>query len=58
MNNEIAENEEPITANDLLEEIKPLLKDYFAGEIFLIDNSILYKLPNGQNFLIKAEEVV
>lgn len=55
MKNEIAENEAPITASDLLEEIKPLLEDNFVGEISLIDNGILYKLPNGQSFLLKAE---
>ncbi len=51
-------NETPITANDLLEEIKPLLIDCFVGEISSGENGIVYRLPNGQSFLIKAEEVV
>lgn len=52
------EHETAITANGLLEEIKPLLEDYFVGETSSADGGILYRLPNGQSFLIKAEEVV
>lgn len=51
-------NETTVTAKDLLEEIKPLLKDYFVGEISSADDGITYRLPNGQSFLIKVEEVV
>ncbi len=49
--------EKPITANELLAEIKPLLDDYFIGEIFFDGNGISYRLPNGQKFIIKAETV-
>lgn len=59
---EIAEKEQmkkepPVKAGGLLAEIEPLLRDYFIGEIVLNDSGILYRLPNGQRFLLKAEEV-
>ncbi len=57
LNDELAENEPPVTANSLLAEIEPLLKDYFVGEVSLSDGGITYCLPNGQKFLIKAEEI-
>lgn len=46
-----------ITALELLEEIKPLLDDYFVGEICLLGNAIAYQLPNGQTFYLKAEAI-
>jgi len=52
---EAAKGEQPITARGLLEEIMPLLDDYFVGEISLSGGSITYILPNGQKFLITAE---
>lgn len=51
----IAEKEPPITASRLLEEILPLLEEYFIGEIGSGDNCIIYSLPNGQKFKITAE---
>ncbi len=54
---ELAKNEPPVTGNDLLEEIRPLLDDYFIGEIFFDGNTVTYRLPNGQKFRIKAETV-
>lgn len=51
------EKEPPITSKELLAEIKPLLDDYFIGDIFIDKNGILYKLPNGQTFLLNAELV-
>lgn len=51
----LAKNEPPIQAKDLLQEILPLMQDYFVGDITLEANGILYRLPNGQNFLISAK---
>lgn len=56
-NDEIAKNEPPVTANSLLEEIKPLFSDYFKGKINSDGDGIIYELPNGQRFLITAKEV-
>ncbi len=53
---ELIKNEQPITAKDLLEEIKPLLEDYFIGDISFDGKVIVYTLPNGQKFILKAEE--
>ncbi len=52
---ELIKNEQPVTANDLLAEIEPLLNDYFVGKITSDENGITYCLPNGQKFIIKAE---
>ncbi len=52
---EVAKGEQPITASELLEEIEPLLDDYFIGKISFDGRGITYILPNGQKFLIKAE---
>lgn len=49
-------NELPIKACSLLAEIKPLLEDYFVGEISLDDRGITYILPNGQRFILSAVE--
>lgn len=54
---QIAKNEKPIAAEELLEEIFPLLEDYFLGTISFDKNVITYNLPNGQNIIIRAEAV-
>lgn len=55
---EYAKNESPVAANEILAEIKPLLEDYFQGEITFDGQSITYCLMNGQKFKLSAEEVV
>ena len=50
-----AKNEMPVRAEEVLAEIFPLLKDYFVGEIALVDGSISYKLPNGQKFILSVK---
>lgn len=50
-----AANEPPVKAEELMEEIFPLLQDYFIGEISLDGDGIVYKLPNGQIFRITAK---
>ena len=52
-----AKNEPAVSAESLLEEIYPLLQDYFRGEISLNKNGITYVLPNGQKFIITATQV-
>ncbi len=52
-----AKKEPKITAFSLLEEILPLLKEYFIGEIESGDNCLIYSLPNGQKFRIAAEQI-
>jgi len=56
MKYDLAKKEPPVAANELLEEIAPLLSDYFEGDISLTIFGIAYSLPNGQKFILKAEE--
>ncbi len=49
-----AKGETAVSPKGLLEEIAPLLRDYFIGEITLCGDGILYRLPNGQKFIITA----
>lgn len=51
---ELLKNETPVSEEELLKEILPLLKDYFYGKISLDGKSINYFLPNGQTFKIFA----
>ncbi len=53
MKYDLAKKEPPVTANELLEEIVPLLRDYFEGDISLTIYGIAYSLPNGQKLLLK-----
>ena len=39
----------------LLEEIMPLFKDYFVGEITLSEKGIEYRLENGQSIIILVQ---
>ena len=48
-------NEPPVSAASLLEEMLPLLYDYFIGEIRRDGGDITYLLPNGQKFIITAK---
>ncbi len=52
---EAAKNEPPVSADELLKEIMPLLQDYFEGELSFCNGGITYCLPNGQKFMLKAE---
>lgn len=54
---EIAKNELPVEACEILAELTPLLKDYFKGEITFDGQNITYCLLNGQKFKLSAEEV-
>ena len=56
-NDEFAKREPSIAAKELLEEILPLMKDYFEGEMVFTGRAINYIMPNGQGFIITAREV-
>ncbi|MGN0822781.1 MAG: hypothetical protein ACI4NG_03315 [Candidatus Gallimonas sp.] len=51
-----AADEPPVTEQELLEEVVPLLDDYFVGKFILSDRAITYLMPNGQRFRLIAEE--
>jgi len=51
----LAKDETPIQATQLLSEIYPLLEDYFEGEISFDGQEISYRLPNGQHFRVSAQ---
>lgn len=51
-------NEEHITPLQLLQEVQPLLKEYFIGEFYIFENSIKMIFQNGQNFKLTIGEVV
>lgn len=49
-------NEQPTTAENIIEEIEPLLHDYFEGEITYCKGEITYVTPGGRKFIISAKE--
>ena len=53
---ELAKKEPPIRAGDLLLEILPLMEEYFVGAVTFDRNRILYEMPNGQKFLLTAQQ--
>ncbi len=54
MKNEMAKKEPLVAAKDVLEEIYPLLGDYFEGNIKMDSRDIFYSMPNGQKIIISA----
>lgn len=50
----ILKNEPKVSAEEILFELFPLLKDYFEGEFKLGEKEIIYSLPNGQQIYITA----
>lgn len=51
-------NEETILPTDLLQEILPLLQEYFVGNIKIEGNAISIKFLNGQKFRLTVGELV
>lgn len=49
--------DETIKPIDLLQEIEPLLKEYFVGGFEIKDDSIILSFNNGQQFRLVIEEV-
>lgn len=54
---EEAAKEKAFSAEELLNQILPLINEYFIGEFGFENGNILCKFPNGQLFHIYAEEV-
>lgn len=52
---EFAKKEAFIAPEELLEEIKPFLEDYFVGEVSLTKQGLNYILPNGQKIILTAQ---
>ena len=53
-----AEKEEIITPLQLLQEIQPLLMEYFVGKFEVENYAIKMVFKNGQTFKLKVGEVV
>ena len=49
---------EIITPVQLLQEIEPLLKEYFIGNFEIKGNALNLKFKNGQNFILKIAEII
>ena len=49
---------ETINPLQLLQEIEPLLKEYFIGDFIIENNTIKMSFKNGQTFNLKICEVV
>ena len=49
---------EVITPLQLLQEIEPLLDEYFIGDFKIENNALNMKFKNGQTFKLKVCEVV
>ena len=52
-----AENEGTITPVQLLQEIQPLLEDYFIGKFKIENNALNLSFKNGQTFRLVIGEV-
>ena len=57
-NEVFAEKEVNITPVQLLQEIEPLLKEYFIGDFEVKNNALNLSFKNGQYFKLKIFEVV
>lgn len=49
---------EIITPLQLLQEIEPLLKEYFIGDFEIKNNALDFEFKNGQKFKLKICEVI
>lgn len=55
--NQMAAAEERFDSKSLLEEIEPLLREYFIGRFDLNCEAIILNFKNGQKFRLTAEEL-
>lgn len=53
----LAKNEPRFPAGDLLQEIAPLLEDYFVAEVGMGARTITLFFPNGQKFKLTAQDI-
>lgn len=44
-----------VKPSEILEELKPLMDDYFSGDISFDGKAITYRLPSGESILIIAK---
>lgn len=51
-----AQGEPPVTAASIVDEIAPLLKEYFVASCRVLGEGISICLPNGQEFLLTVAE--
>lgn len=54
---ELAKDEPPFPAGELLQEIAPLLADFFVAEPCTKEHAIELLFPNGQKFKLTAQEI-
>jgi len=47
-----------ISAEDLIREIEPLIKDYFVGDFAITKEGLELKFLNGQTFILTVSEKV
>lgn len=52
-----AYKEKPFPASDIIEELAPLLSDYFEGDFIQTKDKILMTFCNGQKFELTISEV-
>ena len=46
-----------VNENDITASLKPLLDEYFCGEITVESNKIIYTADNGQTFQITVSQI-
>lgn len=56
-NQTTAENEKLFPAAEFLEEILPLLNDYFKGDFILVNGEVRCTFLNGQKIKLTAEVI-
>lgn len=52
-----AREEESFSASDLLEELAPILPDYFEGNFMQLKDRLIMLFYNGQKFALSISEV-
>ncbi|MDE7296861.1 MAG: hypothetical protein K2N84_06295 [Clostridia bacterium] len=53
----LAKDEPPFPADDLLQEIAPLLEDYFVAQVGMGTHSVTLFFPNGQKLKLTAQVI-
>ena len=49
--------EKPFPASDIIEELAPLLSDYFEGDFIKTKDNIIMLFHNGQKFELSVSEI-
>ena len=53
-----AESESTINPLQLLQEIEPLLQEFFIGDFEIVNRGLVMRFKNGQSFVVKVCEIV